>query len=139
MGRILTVLAAIVGFSHSLFAQKADDVVGVWLVAKEDAKIEIMKRGDQYFGKIVWLKDSLDARGRPLTDLNGKEMMQMEIMKNFEFDDGEWVDGTVYDAEEGKTYYGTLEMPDDNTLELRGSLDRFGLLGRTEEWTRAKK
>ena len=63
----------------------------------------------------------------------------MELMKGFVFEDDEWVDGTVYDAETGKTYYGSMELENSNTLNLRGSLDSFGLIGRTETWTRVNE
>ena len=33
-----------------------DEVVGVWLSETGNGKMEIYKKGDQCFGKIVWLK-----------------------------------------------------------------------------------
>jgi uncharacterized protein (DUF2147 family) len=59
-------------------------------------------------------------------------------LKNFVFEDGEWVDGTIYDPKTGNTYYSTIEMVNENKLEVRGSLDPFGLIGRTDTWVRMK-
>lgn len=122
--------------SASLFAQKASDVEGLWLVEDKDAYIRIFEKDQKYFGIVNWLENPYDDNGNPVSDPDGKPILEMEIMKDFAFEDGEWVDGTVYDAENGKTYYGSMEMSDMNTIKLRGSLDSFGLLGRSETWTR---
>jgi len=122
--------------SASLFAQKAADVEGLWLVEDEDAYIRIFEKDEKYYGVVNWLENPYDDDGNPVSDPDGKPILEMEIMKDFAFEDGEWVDGTVYDAENGKTYYGSMEMSDINTIKLRGSLDSFGLLGRSETWTR---
>ena len=122
-----------------LMAQSADDIVGLWLVENEDAYIRIYERGGEYFGKVAWLEEPYDEEGNPQTDDKGDEVFGMEIMKNFEFDEDEWNDGTIYDAQTGKTYHGSIEMEDRNTLNLRGSVDSFGLIGRTESWTRLEE
>ena len=54
------------------------------------------------------------------------------------FDEDEWIDGTIYDPKVGSTYYCSIEMPNKNKLEVRGSLDPFGLVGRTDTWVRMK-
>ena len=38
------------------------------------------------------------------------------LMQGFKFDDGVWSDGTIYDAESGKTYSCTIKLKDKNTL-----------------------
>lgn len=50
-----------------------------------------------------------------------------------------YLKGKVYDPESGKTYFGkvTYEAKTDE-LVLRGSLDRAGLLGRSQTWKRKK-
>lgn len=47
--------------------------------------------------------------------------------------------GKLYDPESGKTYFGkvTYEAKTD-ALVLRGSLDKAGLLGRSQTWKRKK-
>ncbi|MFT4771755.1 MAG: hypothetical protein ACJAZC_000301 [Cryomorphaceae bacterium] len=122
--------------STTLFAQNADDVIGLWLVQDRDAYVRIYEEDGSYFGKVNWLEEPYNKNGNPITDPDGKPIFEMVIMKDFVFEDEEWVDGTVYDAELGKTYYGSMELDDYNTLKLRGSLDSFGLLGRNETWTR---
>lgn len=126
----------IIAISSTVLAQHPNDITGLWLVQSEDAYIRIYEIENKFFGKIAWLEEPYGKDGETKTDADGTPLLEMEIMQNFKFDDGEWVDGTVYDAENGKTYYGSIEMENSNTLNLRGSLDSFGLLGRTETWTR---
>ena len=45
--------------------------------------------------------------------------------------------GKVLDPESGKFYYGKV-YPQNGKLVLRGSLDKFGVLGRNQTWIRAK-
>lgn len=43
--------------------------------------------------------------------------------------------GKVLDPESGKFYYGKI-YPKDGKLVLRGSIDRFSILGRNQTWIR---
>lgn len=44
-------------------------------------------------------------------------------------------DGRVYNFDAGKTYYAKVTLKGD-TLELRGSIDKSGLMGETKIWKR---
>ncbi len=124
-------------YSLSIFSQDAEDIVGLWETSEKRSHIEIYKKGDEYYGKVAWLKEPNDTEtDKPVTDDNGDPILNMEILKGFVYDDGEWEDGTAYDPESGKTYYATMELNEDGQLELRGSVDPMGWLGRTEVWTR---
>jgi uncharacterized protein (DUF2147 family) len=116
-----------------------NDIVGKWLTAGGESHIEIFKQGNFFHGKIVWLEKPNDDQGRPIVDDNGTKILNMVIMTDFSYDEGEYVEGKVYDPETGKTYYGSMELQDKNTLKLRGSIDKFGWLGRTETWKRVQR
>jgi uncharacterized protein (DUF2147 family) len=135
-----TLFSLVFAFTFStLFAQNANDLIGLWLVQDKDAYVRIYEKEGKYFGQVTWIEEAYDKNGDPVSDPDGNPILEMVIMKDFVFHKDEWVDGTVYDAEEGKTYYGSIEMTDHDTLNLRGSLDSFGLLGRTEIWTRLQE
>lgn len=87
---------------------------------------------------MVWLETPNDAEGNPRKDENGKEIMGMINLRDFVFEDDTWTDGSIYDPKSGSTYYCTIEMKNKNKLEVRGSLDPFGLVGRTDTWVRMK-
>lgn len=122
--------------SIALSFQNPNAIEGVWMVESEDAYIKIFEDDGKFFGRVTWLKEPYDENGDPITDDDGNPIQDMVIMKDFIYEDGKWVDGTLYDAEEGKTYYGSMELDGREKLKLRGSLDSFGLIGRTETWTR---
>ncbi len=139
MIRLFFVLFVLLQQAPYAHAQNDPDLIlGLWLTSNKDSHVEIFKTDGTYFGKIVWIKDPLDANGKPITDDKGAEILNMTFMKGFEWKDGKFKDGKVYDPESGKTYYGTMEMKGKHTLLLRGSLDAYGWLGRTETWTRVQ-
>ena len=52
---------------------------------------------------------------------------------------GDHLKGRVYDPESQKTYFGKVSYKNQtDELILRGSLDRVGLLGRSQTWKRNK-
>ena len=129
----------------SLFAEyEGDSVIGVWLTQDKDSKIEIFKKGNKYFGKIVWLKEP-NRWGKPKMDYKNPEsekrkraIMGLVIMTDFVYEgDYEWNDGEIYDPKSGNTYSCNMELSKDkNTLEVRGYIG-ISLFGRTNTWTRS--
>ena len=136
----------------SLFAfTGADDIAGTWFNQDKDAKIEIAKCGDNYCGKIVWLKDptypagsKLGTPGTPKLDdknpdaaLRKDPLIGLEIIKGFQFAGGNiWKNGTIYDPDSGKTYSAKATLVSPNELDLRGFIG-VSMFGRTEKWMRA--
>ncbi len=126
------------------FAQNKDAVLGKWLNATGEGQIEIYKRGDKYFGKLAWIKEPNDEKGKPKmdqknpnTNLRAKPILGLEILKDFVFEDGKWTDGTVYDPKTGKTYSCNLSMKENGQLSIRGYIG-VSLIGRSETWKRVK-
>ena len=84
-------------------------------------------------------------------DANGKyKVMQPPYAKGYEGvvgtqlfremkADGDHLKGRLYDPESKKTYYGKITYKaKTDELVLRGSLDKAGLLGRSQTWKRNK-
>ncbi|MGE6219657.1 DUF2147 domain-containing protein [Nubsella zeaxanthinifaciens] len=144
MLRKSTFLVLLLLGSIQIFAQKKDDILGKWVNPSGEGQIEIYKKGDKYFGKLVWIKEPNNPNGKPKTDeknpnegLRNKPVLGLEILKNFEFNDGKWDDGTIYDPKSGKTYSCKLTLKDQNLLNIRGYIG-VSLIGRTEVWKRVK-
>lgn len=144
MLRKTSLLIAFIAFSLQVFAQKRDDILGKWINPSGEGQIEIYKRGEKFFGKLVWIKDPNDENGKPKTDeknpnesLRNKPVLGLEILKNFEFNGGKWQDGTIYDPKSGKTYSCKLTLKEPNQLSIRGYIG-VSLIGRTEVWKRIK-
>jgi len=129
--------------AQSVFAQSANDIVGTWYNTEKDARVEIFREGDKYYGKVVWLEEPRE-NNRPKVDKNNSDkskrdrpIMGMRLLNDFKYKNGTWEDGTIYDPKNGKTYSSTIKKKDGNTLEVRGFVG-ISLIGRTVEWTRAK-
>lgn len=133
--------ALIVQFTY---AQKSDDILGKWLTATGEGHIEIYKKGNKYFGKLVWINDPNDEKGKLKTDLlnpnvnlRNKPVLGMELLKDFVYEDKRWTDGTIYDPNSGKTYSCNLNLKNFQQLTVRGYVG-ISLLGRSEVWRRVK-
>lgn len=125
----------------NLYAQeKGDDILGLWWTDEKKAKIEVYRKGDEYWGKIAWLEEPLNEQGQPKLDKNNSEkslrsrpVMGLNLISNFVFEKGKWVGGKVYDPENGKTYDCVIKRR-GNRLEVRGYIG-LTMFGRTVVWT----
>jgi len=150
----LAVAAMAVAFAlGSAFAETSeDDVVGTWYTENQGSKIEIVKDGDTYSGKIVWLKEpnyeSTHAEaGKPKRDSNNPDVAKkndpivgLKLLNGFKWDGaGAWSGGTIYNPEDGKTYKCVLKTPvNKDTLDVRGYVG-VPAFGKTQTWKRAPK
>ncbi len=149
--RSMFIAALLLGITAAAaYAASADDILGVWDNQEKEAKIEIVRCGDQYCGDIVWLRepnypaDSKEgAPGTPKLDRHNPDpanrknpVIGLRIMHGFIFaGDGMWKDGQVYDPKNGKTYSGKVTLVSPHQLKLRGFIG-ISILGRTTIWTR---
>ena len=140
----LTFVLLFMAISFAGLAQNKDAIIGKWVNSSGEAHVDITKRGDKYFGKIVWLKAPKDDKGGVKTDLKNPEeslrskpILGLEILKNFVFEDGKWTDGKIYDPKSGKTYSCNMTMKGNDVLNMRGYVG-ISLIGRSETWKRIK-
>lgn len=135
-------------FSALSFALGAqNEILGVWFTEEKDGKIKVYKEGDQYFGKIIWIEDDANDddseprtdRENPDPDLRSRRIVGINILKDLEWDsdDQEWDDGTIYDPKSGNTYDVFARLEDPNTLYLKGYIG-FSLIGRSTLWKRVE-
>jgi uncharacterized protein (DUF2147 family) len=132
-------------FSVIAFAQEdADKIIGVWKNGEGTGMIKIYKNGENYQGKIVWLKEPIDPQtGKPKIDKNNPdESLRIKpiigIINTWGFvytEENVWDDGKIYDPKTGNIYDCTIKLKNDNTLEVRGYIG-ISLIGRTDTWTR---
>lgn len=145
MKKTISLLLIFFASINLLFAQnsEADKILGTWLVGSGKAHIKISKYGDKYQGKIVWLKEPKNEKGENKVDKNNPDVNKRKLpllgitnMIGFKYiGDKQWQNGTIYDAESGKTYSCNIKMLDDATLEVRGYVG-VSLFGRTDTWKR---
>lgn len=128
--------------SLNVFSQNKDLILGKWLTASGEAHIQIYQNGNKFSGKLVWLKDPLDANGKPKLDkenpkneLTTRPILGMLFLTDFFYKEGTWEGGTIYDPKTGKTYSCKISAEGKNKINVRGFVG-FSMLGRTETWTR---
>jgi len=125
--------------TFSLSSQKISDhksqIFGKWKTDDNRATIEIFEQGGKFFGKLVWLQTATDKQGNPRKDIENpnkekrnENILGLTILKNFTFDDNEFINGTVYDPDSGSTYNCKLWLTDNNTLKVR---DYCGIFYKT--------
>lgn len=140
----LSLILLLTAISFAGLAQNKDAIIGKWINSSGEAHVDITKRGEKYFGKIVWLKEPKDEKGNVKTDLKNPEeglrskpIMGLEILKNFIYEDGKWTDGKIYDPKSGKTYSCNMTLKGNDVLNMRGYIG-ISLIGRSETWKRVK-
>tara|TARA_B110000014_G_scaffold251752_1_gene229307 strand:+ start:263 stop:733 length:471 start_codon:yes stop_codon:yes gene_type:complete len=115
----------------------ADDIVGLW-DTNDGAEVEIYERDGIYYGRFARFYDDPPAGGidshNPDLSLRTRSLVGADFILKFEFLDGKWKNGRIYNPENGKDYEADLEL-DGEVLKVRGWL-WFRLLGRTVRWTR---
>lgn len=141
MGKILIPVLGAISLLLSSFITipytAADDVIGIYWSPLKDGKIQIYKKGTKYYGKTIWGKNPTKDVNNPDASLRNRDVIGLEFLKDFEFDgDDEWIDGTVYDPQSGKTYSCKMWL-EDGDLVLKGYIG-FSLIGRSEKLERVR-
>jgi uncharacterized protein (DUF2147 family) len=119
---------------------RAGDPAGLWLTEDGDAKIKIAHCGGAICGTIAWLKDPTEA-GKPKLDKNNADaskrsrpIMGAAIVLGMKPDGADKWTGQVYNAEDGKTYSGSLTLVSANSVKLQGCV--AAIFCKTKTWTR---
>lgn len=145
MKKLFFLLTAL-SFTLVSLANEADAILGYWKTGDGKAIVQIYKKEDKFFGKIVWLAEPNDpATGQPKKDnknekenLRSRPLLGMENLINFTYvSKGLWEKGEIYDPKSGETYSCTIKLTDPNTLDVRGYVG-ISLFGRTDTWKRQK-
>lgn len=144
--KFLSILTCILFLSPVIsYSQTADNILGKWQSAHGSGQIQILKRGDHYFGKIVWLKEPNDKAGKPKTDINNpseelqsQPIIGLEVLKDLEYKgNNTWSNGDIYDPKSGRTYNCQVNIISKDKLKFRAYYG-ISILGKTETWTRVE-
>jgi uncharacterized protein (DUF2147 family) len=128
--KINFIIALIIRTCFECLAQ--DQVIGMYFTPEKDGKIQIYKEGTKYFGKIVPITNNNRKDDKnPDEKLRSRPLAGLVILQDFEYKNGQWENGTIYDANSGKLYSCTMwfESNDLKKLNLRGFIG-ISLFGR---------
>ena len=123
-------------------AARAETPHGLWDAG--ESHIQIYNCGELLCGRIVHLDEPNDKDGNPKTDtsnpdpaLQSRPIMGMDLIAGFKRKtDRYWINGTIYDPRDGKTYKCKMTLKKKSgILEVRGYVG-VSLFGKTVKWTR---
>jgi uncharacterized protein (DUF2147 family) len=125
----------------STAALAASPAEGLWQTETNGGQVQIYECGPALCGKLVTsngikadpgMKDTKNKdaslRGRPLKDLL--------MLQGFTGGPAEWKGGSVYKADDGRTYKGSMKLLNPNQLKLTGCI--IAPLCKTQTWTRIR-
>jgi len=144
MKRILLLAALFWAFAMTTSAQ-LNAILGDWKTVDdrsgENFSIVTIYRGSDglYYGKISKMlvgPPDLRCEQCPGEDHNAR-IEGLVFIRGMKYDAGknQLVGGKLLDPESGKFYYGKI-YPKNGQLVLRGSIDKLGVLGRSQTWIR---
>jgi len=106
---------------------------GIWQKAEQGerpGKMEVFRCGKSkqlLCAKIVWLRDPLDSKGRPLHDIRNENtsmrdrpILGLPIFSGLQPTAPNVWKGSIYNPEDGNTYSATLTMVSRNQINLKG-------------------
>ena len=141
--RIATI--GLILFSACLAPALAADPNGTWLTEGGAATVRLASCGAELCGTIIGLKEANDpATGKPKTDKNNPDAGKRSrpvvgVVIVFGMKPSGTADkwnGQIYNAEDGKTYTGSITMQGARALKLEGCV-LGGLICKGQNWTRA--
>lgn len=121
--------------------QAADSAVGRWKTQSRNAVVEIQRCGASICGRILTsdaLRDDPNFKDKNNRDaaLRNRPLRGLQILSGFKQSGTSWTGGTIYNAEDGKTYGADITLTGPNQLKLRGCV--FKPLCKTQTWTRVR-
>ncbi len=134
----LTVLAV----SPAAVALKSppESILGEWSTQKEEGRppgrVKFVQAADgTYMGILTWSAEPRNDVNNKNPKLRDRPLVGIVLMWHLTYDDGEYVDGFVYNPEDGGTYRMKAEVLSPESLKIRGYLG-IALFGQSKIWTR---
>ncbi|MFI4997964.1 MAG: DUF2147 domain-containing protein [Hyphomicrobiales bacterium] len=136
--RRLCAIAVALGLLSPI-AARAAEATGEWLIEDGDARVRIAPCGADLCGHVAWIKE-----GSPTLDVNNPDpakrsrpLLGSAVLLGLKPSGaGQWT-GSVYDAEDGRTYTGKLTIVDERHIKVSGCVF-VGLICQSQTWTRTK-
>jgi uncharacterized protein (DUF2147 family) len=138
---LCTMAVLFLGFGQA-WAETVNDPAGVWLTQAGAAKIRISHCSTGLCGTIVWLKVPIDpATGKPQVDdrnanpsLAKRPVIGINIFNAMKSVANNKWSGTIYNADNGKSYSSDVIVAGPRKLEVRGCV--LSVLCGGETWTK---
>ena len=115
-----------------------DAIVGEWWTEDRDGRIRFFKaKTGTYTGRLVWSKKPRKDTENDDPALRSRPIVGIVLIWKLRYEDGEYVDGYVYNPEDGNTFRIEVKVLDRNSLKIHGYVG-ISLLGQSQIWTRQR-
>lgn len=113
--------------------QPGDVILGNWMDSKKETLVHCFKSNGKYYGRLVWIANVAEP-GQPISKADEKHINYL-VLKDFEYEDNEWVNGIIHQPKTKKTYTAYLKLINNDTMELVG-YKIFRFLSESQIFTR---
>lgn len=145
MKKVLFTFALLIAFGISGSAQ-LNKIVGKWkTIDDKDGSVKSIvfvfkATNGKYYGKIEKLFKDPEKLCTECEGANKNQpVLGMMIINNMVEDGESLTGGTILDPKNGKVYKCNISWDKEtDNLNVRGSLDKFGLIGRSQTWLHEK-
>ncbi len=123
-------------------AQQAE--LGLWYDDTGKGAVELVQCGPKLCGRIAWLRDTVNAEGKPLVDRYNPNPARrttpicgLQVIGDVQkLPEGTWDQGWIYDPKTGSSYNVALTLQGPDQLKVTG-YKGIKLLSKSFTWTRA--
>ena len=121
------------------------DITGYWLTANRSNIVQFYRNGDSYNGKIVWVRNNKDKKGRPLTDVNipdkskrNNPIVGTVMVTNLKYNakTKTYEGGKAYLPQTGKTFGCKAKLTGNNNALQVTAMAGLSMMSKTLTWTR---
>ena len=145
MKKLIMSLFMLAVLAGTISAQ-TDKIVGEWKTiddktGSEKSIVNIFKATNgKYYGKVEKLFKNPEKRCTECEGANkDKPVVGLLVVNGMEEKNGSLTNGTILDPADGKVYKCNISFESKSgKLKVRGSLDKHGIIGRTQYWSRVK-
>ena len=142
MKRHLLIAAAAMGLAALTDAPAyAGDPAGVWTAAEGKSRVRVAPCGKNICGNVAWLREPNDDDGKPKLDkqnsntaLRTRPILGVPILLSMAPDGTDKWKGSIYNAEDGKTYAATFTLTSANSAQVQGCV--AGIFCKSQTWSR---
>ena len=134
-------LALVLGGSRpaTVFANDTLDeknIVGEWWTEERDGRVRFFKaKTGTYTGILTWSKKPRQDTENDDPKLRVRPIVGIVLIWKLKYEDGEYVDGYVYNPEDGNTFRIEAKSLNRNSVKIRGFMG-ISILGQSQVWTR---
>lgn len=146
MKRIITLCTFALALAMTTFAQ-TDKMIGKWKTIDDDGTtaksiVSIYKSTNgKFYGRVEKLFSDPNKKCTECEGANKNQpIVGLVVINGMNAQDKKLTGGTILDPKNGKTYYCNITLDESNPdkLNVKGSLDKKGWIGRSQTWIRVK-